>query len=212
MLAAFGASSAPTRVAGAAAPLLSAFEAAVLRAVLAGDVDLGAAFVFAATFVFGAAFALAGALALGGALAFLAVSVAALLGLADVDGAAAALAFDLDGVAALAAPAPFDRDAVFAVAFGAVLALFVVAAVDLRSVRSAGVFAERWVVDVDLEAVGGLRRALADFDLDEDVFDAVAVMGLGFRMADQTGRRNGGRSYGPGRLAQTLGSGPALTG
>ena len=89
--------------------------------------------------------------------------------------------------------------------------LFVVAAVDLRSVRSAGVFAERWVVDVDLEAVAGLRRALADFDLDEDVFVAVAVIGLGFRMADQTGRRNGGRPCRPGRLARTLGPGSALS-
>ncbi len=207
LFAAFEASSAATRVAGAAAadPLLPAFAAAVVRAVLAGDVDFGAAFVFAATFVFGAA------LALADALAFLAVSVATLPGLAVVDGAAAALAFDLDGAAAAlaltvffgAAAASFDRAAVFAVAFGAVLALFVVAA--------AAVFAERSVVDVDLEAVGGLRRALVDLDLDEDVFDAVAVIGLGFRMADQTGRRNGDRPYRPGRLARTLGSSSALS-
>ena len=195
LLAAFEASSAPTRVAGAAAapPLLVAFEAAVL----AGDVDFETAFVFST------------ALALAGALAFLAVSVATLLGLAVVDGAAAALAFDLDGVAAAlaltvffgAAAAPFDRDAVFAVAFGAAL----------RSVRSAAVFAERSVVDVDLEAVGGLRRALVDLDLDEDVFDAVAVIGLGFRMADQTDRRNRDRPYRPGWLARMLGPSYALS-
>ena len=197
LLAAFEASSAPTRVAGAAAaaPLLAAFEAAVL----AGDVDFETAFVFST------------ALALAGALAFLAVSVATLPGLAVVDGAAAALAFDLDGVAAAlaltvffgaaAAAAPFDRDAVFAVAFGAAL----------RSVRSAAVFAERSVVDVDLEAVGGLRRALVDLDLDEDVFDAVAVIGLGFRMADQTDRRNRDRPYRPGWLARMLGPSYALS-
>jgi hypothetical protein len=194
LLAAFEASSAPTRVAGAAAaaPLLAAFEAAVL----AGDVDFETAFVFST------------ALALAGALAFLAVSVATLPGLAVVDGAAAALAFDLDGVAAalaltvfFGAAAPFDRDAVFAVAFGAAL----------RSVRSAAVFAERSAVDVDLEAVGGLRRALVALDLDEDVFDAVAVIGLGFRMADQTDRRNRDRPYRPGWLARMLGPSYALS-
>ena len=168
------------------------------KAVLAGDVDFETAFVFST------------ALALAGALAFLAVSVATLPGLAVVDGAAAALAFDLDGVAAAlaltvffgaAAAAPFDRDAVFAVAFGAAL----------RSVWSAAVFAERSVVDVDLEAVGGLRRALVDLDLDEDVFDAVAVIGLGFRMADQTDRRNRDRPYRPGWLARMLGPSYALS-
>lgn len=176
---------------------------------MAADVDFGAAFVFAVTFAVTFAFA--------GALAFLGVSAAALLGLAVGDGAAAALDFGLDGVAAALAvvvffdaAAPFDRDAVFAVAFGAVLALFVVAAVGLLSVRSAALFAERWVADVGLEAVGGLRRALAVFDFDDDVFNAVAVIGLGFRMADQTGRRSGGRPCGPGRLARTRGPGSGL--
>lgn len=216
LLVALEASSASTRSAGAAAAVpLAAFEATVLRAVLAGDVDFGAAFVFAATFAF------AGALVLAGALAFLEVSAAPLLGLAVVDDATAALDFGLDGVAAAlavagffdaAAAAPFDGDAVFAVALGAVLTLFVVAAVDLLSARSAALFAERWVADVGLEAGGGLRRALAVFDLDDDVFDAVAVIGLGFRMADQTGRQSGCRPYGPGRLARTWGPGSALSG
>jgi len=214
LLAALEASSASTRAAGAAtAAPLAAFEAVDLRAVLAGAVDFGAAFVFAGALVATFAFA--------AALAFLGVSGAALLGCAVVDGAAAALEFGLDGVAAAwavvvffdaAAPAPFDRGDVFAVAFGAVLALFVAAAVDLLSVRSAALFAERWVADVGLEAVCGLRRALAVFDLDDDVFDAVAVIGLGFRMADQTGRRSGRRPYGPGPLARTWGPGSALSG